>query len=362
MLLAVPLLAGGVVVAVLAGSLAWAIVGLNLAILAAFGWVVLWARGLQANITGLRRSSTAAGKEIAGLRGALGDLHASQKQTATHAAWIRRQLADDGRVILHLSKLYERIVADGKRTSEQMQGGFVGVGREFQRTNATLQSMPGTTVELSRRYRQLVPHDRLMPAADGRWALTARTLVWLLDQVASGEVSTVLECGSGTSTVWFAAAFEARGDGHVFALESDPAFAEQTRTHLETIGLSHRADVIDAPLVDSAVNGREPRPWYDLSGLPDAASDIDLLFVDGPVGTLAPEARYPAFPQLAARLAENAIVVLDDTNRPDEASIVEAWLVEEHASRRLERIGSTDRATALRVLPSQSTDDTQLPA
>lgn len=359
MLLAVPTLAGGAVVAVLAGSMAWAIVALNLAILAAFGWVVLWARGLEAAMSGLRRSSTAAGKEIASLRGALGDLHTSQQQTAKHAAWIRQQLADDGRVIAHLHKLNERIAAGGKRTSEQMQRGFARVGRDVERG---IQSLPGTTVELSRRYRQFVPHDRLMPAADGRWALTARTLVWLLDQVASGEASRVLECGSGTSTVWFAAAFEARGDGHVFALESDPEFAKQTRSHLETIGLSHRADVIDAPLIDLAVNGREPRPWYDLSGLPDAATDIDLLFVDGPVGTLAPEVRYPAFPLLAARLAENAIVVLDDTTRPDEASIVEAWLVEEHAGRRLERIGSTDRATALRALSTQSADDTQLPA
>lgn len=355
MLLAIPMLAGGAFVAVFAGSMAWAIVALNLAILAALGWVILCARGLAAEISGLRRSSTAVDKELAGLRAGLGDLRGRQKQTATDAAWIRRQLADDGRVIAHLRKLNERIAADGKRTTDQMRGEFARVGREIQRANMALQSLPGTTVELGRRYRQLVSHERLMPAADGRWALTARTLVWLLDQVAAGEVSSVLECGSGTSTVWFASAFEARGHGHVFALESDPAFAEQTRSHLATLGLSHRADVIDAPLIDVAVNAREPRPWYDLSGLPDAATDIDLLFVDGPVGTLAPEIRYPAFPLLAARLADHAVVVLDDTTRPDEANIVEAWLVEEHAGHRLERIGSADRATALRAVRAQAT-------
>ena len=350
------MLAGGAVVAVLAGSMGWAIVALNLAILAAFGWIVLWTRGLDAEISGLRSSLTDAGKGIDGVLGAVGDLRGSEKQTATHVAGIRRHLADDGSVMANLRALNERIAEEGRRTSEQMRDGIAPIRRDIERTNVALQSLPATTVELGRRYQQLVQHDRLMPAPDGRWALTSRTLVWLLDHVASGEVSRVLECGSGTSTVWFAAALEHLGDGHVFALESDPAFAEQTRSHLARVGLSHRADVIDAPLLDSSVNGRETRPWYDLSGLPDAATDISLLFVDGPVGALATEVRYPAFPLLAARLAENAVVVLDDTTRPEEANIVEAWLAEEHAGRRLERIDSIDRSTALRAVSTSGHD------
>lgn len=329
LLLGILMLAGGGAIAAAAGSIAWAIVGLNLAVLAAFGWVLLWARNLESEISRLRRSSRAGRKEITGLRADVGELRSGQERTETDAIWIRRQLADDGRVIVMMRQLNARI--------------------------ATLHAVPSQTVELSRRYQQLVRHDRLMPAADGRWAVTAGTLVWLLDQVASGEVSRILECGSGASTVWFAAALEERGDGHVFALESDPAFAEQTRSHLAKIGLSHRADVIDAPLVDLAVNGREPRPWYDLSGLPDAATDIDLLLVDGPPGRLAQEVRYPAFPVLASRLAENAVVVLDDTIRPDEENIIDAWLGEEHAGRRLERIDSTDRSTMLRAVSAPTT-------
>lgn len=339
----------------LGGSMAWAIVAIDAAILAAVGGTLLWMRDVEAEISRLRRSSTASGRKIGRLRGDLRNLRSSQRQTAKDAAWIRRQLADDGRVVLNLRTLNERIAGEGRRTSEQMRGEFARVVREVERANRALQGLPGTTVELGRKYRQLVRHDRLMPAADGGWALTARTLVWLLDQVASGDVSRILECGSGTSTVWLATALEERGDGHVFALESDPAFAEETRSVLARFGLSHRADVIDAPLVDSVVNGREPRPWYDLSGLPASATDIDLLFVDGPPGALAPEVRYAAFPLLAARLAENAVVVLDDTIRPDEANIVDAWLVEEHAGRRLERIGSVDRSTALRAVAAART-------
>jgi predicted O-methyltransferase YrrM len=328
----------------------WAVVALNVAGLAAFGWVLLAVRGLEAEIAKLCRSSRSTRKEVANLhRDFAGGLDA----VTAHAIWVRQQLADDGRVTVNLRMLNERIAAGNRRTSEQMQRGFARAIRDMERANAALQSLPATTVELSRMYQQLVKQDRVMPAPDGHWAPTARTLVWLLDHIAAGQVSRILECGSGASTVWFAAALEEQGEGHVFALESDPRYAEETRSNLDRLGLRHRADVLDAPLIDSAVNGRDARPWYNISGLPEAATEIDLLFVDGPVGTLAPEVRYPAFPLLADRLAANAVVVLDDTIRPDEANFVESWLTEEHAGRRLERICLTDRSTIMRAVPSQ---------
>lgn len=358
LLLAVSMLAVGAVAGSIAGFHASAIVALGFAGLAAFGWIVVWARDLQTELAGLRESSAVTANTLASIRSDIGRLRSRQRRTLDHTVWIRQQLVDDGRVIVNLRKLNERIVAEGNRSSKQMRSEFDRVGREVGRANANLQRLPATTIELSRKYRQLVHDDWFLPAADGQWALTAGTLVWLLNQIASGGVMRILECGSGASTVWFAAAFEHLGQGHVFALESDPAFAEQTRSDLARLGLGHRADVIDAPLRMSSVGGREPSPWYDLSGLPDDATDIDLLFVDGPVGALAPEVRYPAFPILAARLAAGAIVVLDDTIRPDEANIVATWLVEQHAGRCLERIGATDRATALRVMPSRLNADT----
>lgn len=348
-LLAVCLSSGVAAAAAIAGLTGWAIAALSAALLAGFSWILLWTRRMNAEMAELRRSSTAAADDVASLRGGLDDVHQGQQQTSKDLAWIRQQLTNDGRVTVNMRKLNERVTEHGQHTSEQMRGGFAQLRRDIERLSVAMQGLPGTTVELGRRYRQLVQHDRLMPAASG-WALTPGTLVWLLDHLASGDVSRVLECGSGTSTVWFAASFEERGEGRVFALESDPAFAEQTRSHLEKVGLSHRAEVIDAPLVDTAANGRDPRPWYDLSRLPNAARDIDLLFVDGPAGALAPEVRYPAFPLLAERLADHAVIVLDDTIRPDEAKIVEAWLGEEHAGRRLERIATTDRSTALRIV------------
>jgi predicted O-methyltransferase YrrM len=135
------------------------------------------------------------------------------------------------------------------------------------------------------------------------------------------------------------------GEGRVVALESSFEYAESTRTELAKHGLLDRAEVLHAPLVDTAVPGRENQPWYDISVLPDLPT-VDLLFVDGPIGATAREARYPAYPLLADRLAPGATVVLDDTGRPAEAAIVKAWKQESFRGRRLREVRRLDRATA----------------
>jgi hypothetical protein len=56
--------------------------------------------------------------------------------------------------------------------------------------------------------------------------------------------------------------------------------------------------------------------------------EIDLLLVDGPPGSAGTQARYPALPVLSDRLADGAIVVLDDFSRADETTIVERWCAE----------------------------------
>ena len=38
--------------------------------------------------------------------------------------------------------------------------------------------------------------------------------------------------------------------------------------------------------------------------------------------------RYPALPLLHLHLAEHALILLDDTNRPDERLIAQRWLAE----------------------------------
>jgi hypothetical protein len=204
-------------------------------------------------------------------------------------------------------------------------------------------------VRLARTSERLVPSGEDFPGLGG-WAVTTSTLLGMLAEVyRSTAPVTVLECGSGSSTLFFALALaQSESGGRVVALESDPGFAEQTRGHLRRLGVDHLALVVDAPLVSQEIPGGDERLWFDLTDLPDIGP-VHVLFVDGPVGATSVEARYPAFPCLADRLAGGGLVVLDDTDRPHEKSIQERWTNEEHAGRRL-RVERTDvRATYFRV-------------
>jgi len=157
---------------------------------------------------------------------------------------------------------------------------------------------------------------------DAAWALTPAALSRVLADAARRE--SIVECGSGESTVAIAALLAERRTGHLYSLEHDPGWAAQTRRELTRAGVSERASVIEAPLAPHPLAARDCG-WYDTEALGLLPEHIDLLLVDGPPGALAAngQSRYPALPLLAPRLAEGALVILDDIHRPGERAVVE---------------------------------------
>lgn len=243
----------------------------------------------------------------------------------------------------------ERLSRSVDRNADLVRRQVGRVRRDIQGTRKHLDMLPSDTAYLQRLI-GTVADDRAPLPALGGWAATARSVLAILDEIqrAPGPV-TVLDCGSGTSTVLEALVVRARGlGGHVFAVDADPDFAEETRSYLRAHGVEEYATVVDAPITDVQLPDGSVAPWYNPARLP-ATGPIDVLFVDGPVGTLAPEARFPAFPLLADRLAPGALVVLDDTNRPEEKAVVERWLAQGYAGRELELVRVHGRATLLRV-------------
>lgn len=157
------------------------------------------------------------------------------------------------------------------------------------------------------------------------WSLERSALELLCAEVRAGRRE-IVECGSGVSTVLLARAARDTG-GRLYALEHDPGWAATVRGLLERERLDRIATVVRAPLRPHPL-ARARCGWYaadQLARLP--ASGIDLLLVDGPPAGEPGlgEARYPALPALAGRLAPDAIVALDDVDRPGEASVLAAW-------------------------------------
>ena len=172
---------------------------------------------------------------------------------------------------------------------------------------------------------QRVKPRAAMPSS-GQWALNPTGLLQVVSLIEQHRPSMIVELGSGTSTIWMGYALEQAGGGRLVSLEHLPDFADRTRILVDIHGLDKLVEVRDAPLRPIQL-GETTSPWYALDTLVDLP-EIDLLFVDGPPGTAGPVARYPALPVLSDRLADGAIVVLDDFRRADETTIVERWCAE----------------------------------
>ena len=175
------------------------------------------------------------------------------------------------------------------------------------------------------------------PLQTTAWTLRDSALAVVLSMLENGR-RTVVECGSGRSTVLLARCLREYGEGSVHSLEHDPCWAAATRARLAGEDLSAWATVVDAPL--------EPHPraidggrWYAgraLDKLP--RHGVDVLLVDGPPGNEPSIAlsRYPALPALRSRLAPGARIILDDADRPGERWVVDRWEAETGA--RFERL------------------------
>ncbi len=165
-------------------------------------------------------------------------------------------------------------------------------------------------------------------AAPAAWAASPEALRHMVQTILLYKPDLVIELGSGSSTVWMAGALERNGHGHIVSLDHEAKFAEATRQRLTQHRLSHRAQVLHAPLVPTTAGGRQYL-WYDLAPLRDLPQGkASLLVVDGPPGGSQRLARYPALPQLAPWLAQDAIVLLDDAARKDEQQIARLWIAD----------------------------------
>ena len=132
----------------------------------------------------------------------------------------------------------------------------------------------------------------------------------------------IVECSSGTSSLVLAKCCQLNQHGHVFSLENDQEYVQQTRQQLKDFSLSDNCDIVHAPLKTVQLRGKNFQ-WYDLQLLP--LMEIDLLVIDGPPGYMQKKSRYPALPLLIKNLAKECVIFLDDAGRDDEKELVRCW-------------------------------------
>lgn len=180
------------------------------------------------------------------------------------------------------------------------------------------------TVSLLRLASLLFSAEAELPPT-GSFAVRPGTLAALVTTLLRSKPGVVVECGSGSSTVWLAAALRYLGKGHVYALEHEPRYGAQTQYYLDGNDVASFATVVPAPLEEIEPGGQT---WYSRSSVESLPESIDLLFVDGPPKAVGEHARAPALAEFASRLSPGSLVLLDDMQRADEQEIVSRWIAD----------------------------------
>ena len=166
-----------------------------------------------------------------------------------------------------------------------------------------------------------LPTRRPLPPMRG-YAIAPDFALALLDLIDEVEPETIVETGSGVSTVILAYALERRGRGRVLALEHDPRYAARTRSLLAAHGLADRARVIDAPLEPTTIDG-EPHRWHARAALA-GLERVDLVVDDGPPRALGRMLRYASLPLFERLLAPRGAFVMDVIG-DEERAILARW-------------------------------------
>lgn len=156
------------------------------------------------------------------------------------------------------------------------------------------------------------------------WTITADYGHALMQQILSRNDGDVLDVGSGISTIIAGYAIEKRGNGKVIAIEHDEPYYRHTAELVRQHGLDHIVTVHHCPIVKHEIDGKSWQ-WYDISKIKNSISNVQVISVDGPPGTLQDLSRYPALPLLNASLPKEKVILLDDGARDDEQKIAERW-------------------------------------
>ncbi len=258
--------------------------------------------------------------------------------------WVKRGTPErsraDGRIGSGGPDSGRRVDAMTRRVMAAIESGRLEAIERHDETLLALRAVSRATPSAA----ELVAPDR-----PGRLAGQPGGLLDLTDLVQRARPDVVVSVGSGPASVWIGYALRRSGGGRLIALEHDEAVAAQTTAAVGAHELDRYVDVRAAVWTDVDA-GDQQVAWYDPSVLDDLAR-IDVLIVDARRGPDGSDVRESAFPVLAERLAEGALIVVDpgESEQPSDR-IVDGWRARVDG---LETAGATvSAASVLRWRPA----------
>ncbi|RLD60936.1 MAG: hypothetical protein DRI95_14815 [Bacteroidetes bacterium] len=153
----------------------------------------------------------------------------------------------------------------------------------------------------------------------------------ILNEIVINEKKSIIEFGSGISTVYIAKLLkELDCNCNFYSVDTSKEWIDKMKQILEKESLLDKVIFIEAGIKDipNSLRYKDQTKWYDIDlinkGLKNAP-DFDLVIVDGPNGWTCPYARNSAIPFLKGRTTDSVTIFLDDTKRPSEKEILINW-------------------------------------
>jgi predicted O-methyltransferase YrrM len=179
-----------------------------------------------------------------------------------------------------------------------------------------------TKADIDRLYGLLAGLQQIHNAMDGKpvlkpmrgWAISPDSMAIILADLQERGPSTVLEFGSGQSTIIFAAILKRRG-GRLISVDHDLEYADKIRAQLRACGLDDIVTFFHAPLADQKEKA-EAFISYDLLKMPPL--EIDVALIDGPPYLNGELTRFTPLDWAARHLTKDGVIFLDDFSRTAE--------------------------------------------
>lgn len=155
-------------------------------------------------------------------------------------------------------------------------------------------------------------------------SISALSVQWLSALLQVQNPHSILELGTGYSSLVFATYAKKKGNVRITSLEHDPLYYEKQQTILAQHSFDSEIDLILAPI---AITGSGPlqMAFYDESVVDRFAGKCDLIFVDGPVGSkFGGPGRKGSLRQGIAAAMQGGLILLHDAIRKEEFRLIQS--------------------------------------
>lgn len=160
-------------------------------------------------------------------------------------------------------------------------------------------------------------------------SINSFALAFILNEIIINERKTVIEFGSGISTIFMAKLAVLNNiDLEIISIDEDYQWIEIINKIIKQENLERYVKLIFAP-IKKISEGNKYEIWYDEKELDTNCLNkkFDMILVDGPkvLSKKHNSIRGRALFYLENKLADNFVVFLDDSNRPGEKNILKNW-------------------------------------